>query len=54
MRAFLGSMTGRVFATLLLGDRAGARRLLDAYVRARPELRPYVAREPAFRGLLAP
>ena len=42
------------FATLLLGDSAGARRLLDTYVRARPELRPYVAREPVFRGLLGP
>ena len=42
------------FAALLLGDRADARRLLEAYVRARPELRPYVDREPVFRGLLAP
>jgi tetratricopeptide (TPR) repeat protein len=42
------------FAALLLGDREGARRLLEAYVRAQPELRPYVMREPAFRGLLTP
>jgi hypothetical protein len=42
------------YVTLLLGDRDGARRLLDAYLAARPELRPYVARDAAFRGLVTP
>jgi len=42
------------YVTLLLGDRAGARRLLDAYLAARPELRPYLARDAAFRTLFTP
>jgi TolB-like protein len=39
------------YVVLLLGDRAGARRLLDAYLAARPELRAYVTRDAAFRTL---
>jgi len=39
---------------LLLGDRGRAAALLDSFVAARPALREYAAREPAFRGLLAP
>jgi DNA-binding SARP family transcriptional activator/TolB-like protein len=38
---------------LLLGDRAGARRLLDAYLAEHPSLRPYLARDQLFRDLLA-
>jgi DNA-binding SARP family transcriptional activator/TolB-like protein len=38
---------------LLLGDRAGARRALDAYLAARPTLRPFVERDPLFRPLFA-
>jgi len=41
------------YATLLLGDRAGARRLLDAYLAERPAFRPYLARDVLFRDLLA-
>ncbi|HEX8432125.1 MAG TPA: BTAD domain-containing putative transcriptional regulator [Longimicrobium sp.] len=39
------------YVTLLLGDRAGARRLLEEYLAARPALRPYVARDILFRDL---
>jgi DNA-binding SARP family transcriptional activator/TolB-like protein len=42
------------YATLLMGDSAGARRLIDAYLRARPELREYVARKAALRSLFTP
>ena len=42
------------YVTLLLGDRAGARRLLEEYMAARPALRPYVARDVLFRDLFAP
>jgi DNA-binding SARP family transcriptional activator/TolB-like protein len=42
------------YVTLLLGDRAGARRLLDEYLAARPALRPYVTRDVLFRDLFAP
>jgi len=41
------------YVTLLLGDRAGARRLLEEYLAARPALRPYVARDILFRDLFA-
>jgi DNA-binding SARP family transcriptional activator/TolB-like protein len=56
-----GSPDSRIFflydeayVTLLLGDRAGARRLLDAYLAAHPQLRPTVTRDAAFRGLFTP
>ena len=39
------------YVRLLLGERARAAALLDTFVARRPELREYVAREPAFRGL---
>jgi predicted Zn-dependent protease len=39
---------------LVLGERAEARRLLDEMLAARPALRPYLARDPLFRGLLTP
>ncbi|HYW08269.1 MAG TPA: BTAD domain-containing putative transcriptional regulator [Longimicrobium sp.] len=39
------------YVHLLLGDRAGARRLLEEYLVARPALRPYVARDILFRDL---
>ncbi|HEU0012815.1 MAG TPA: BTAD domain-containing putative transcriptional regulator [Longimicrobium sp.] len=39
------------YVALLLGDRAAARRLLDAYLAERPQLRESVLRDPAFRGL---
>ncbi|MFL5386705.1 MAG: BTAD domain-containing putative transcriptional regulator [Longimicrobiaceae bacterium] len=39
------------YVTLLLGDSAGARRLLDTYLAAHPELRSYVTRDAAFRTL---
>jgi hypothetical protein len=42
------------YATLLMGDRAGARRLIEAYLAARPELREYVARKAALRSLFTP
>jgi DNA-binding SARP family transcriptional activator/TolB-like protein len=42
------------YATLLLGDRAGARRLIDEYLRARPEMREYVTRKAALRSLFTP
>ncbi|CAA9343239.1 MAG: hypothetical protein AVDCRST_MAG68-3156 [uncultured Gemmatimonadetes bacterium] len=42
------------YVTLLLGDRDGARRLLDEYLAARPALRPYVARDILFRDLFSP
>ena len=41
------------YATLLLGDPAGARRLVDAYLAERPAFRPYLARDVLFRDLLA-
>jgi hypothetical protein len=37
-----------------MGDRAGARRLIEAYLAARPELREYVARKAALRSLFTP
>jgi DNA-binding SARP family transcriptional activator/TolB-like protein len=37
---------------LLLGERARSAAVLDTFVSARPDLRDYVARERAFRGLL--
>jgi DNA-binding SARP family transcriptional activator/TolB-like protein len=42
------------YVTLLLGDRAGARRLLDEYIAARPAFRSYVTRDVLFRDLFAP
>jgi DNA-binding SARP family transcriptional activator/TolB-like protein len=39
---------------LLLGDSARSAALLRAFVAARPSLRVYVAREPAFRGVWRP
>jgi hypothetical protein len=42
------------YATLLMGDSAGARRLMDAYLRAYPERREYVARQAALRSLFTP
>jgi DNA-binding SARP family transcriptional activator/TolB-like protein len=42
------------YLKLLLGDRAGAAALLRAYVALHPELREYVAREPAFGGVWRP
>jgi hypothetical protein len=41
------------YVLLLLGDRAGARRLLDRYLAARPSFRAYVARDVLFRDLFA-
>jgi len=41
------------YVSLLLGDRAGARRLLEAYLAVRPTLRSYVARDVLFRDLFA-
>jgi TolB-like protein len=46
-------MLDEAYVTLVLGDRAGARRLLEAYLSARPELRPYLARDILFRDLFA-
>lgn len=40
------------YVRLLLGERGEALRLLDELVRARPALRPFLARDPLFRGLL--
>ncbi|HEX6369167.1 MAG TPA: BTAD domain-containing putative transcriptional regulator [Longimicrobium sp.] len=42
------------YVTLLLGDRAGARRLVDAYLAQSPEMRPNLSRDILFRDLLAP
>jgi DNA-binding SARP family transcriptional activator/TolB-like protein len=42
------------YLQLLLGDRRRGAALLDSFVAARPALRDYAAREPAFRGLLRP
>jgi DNA-binding SARP family transcriptional activator/TolB-like protein/tetratricopeptide (TPR) repeat protein len=42
------------YVRLVLGDRAGARARLDAYLAARPALRPYLARDPLFRDLYRP
>jgi TolB-like protein len=42
------------YVQLLLGDRARAAAQLDTFVAHRPELRAYVARETAFRGLVRP
>lgn len=42
------------YVTLLLGDRAGARRLLEEYIAARPAFRSYVTRDVLFRDLFAP
>jgi TolB-like protein len=67
-RAVLGRLRGQAAASdelrlpllydeayvlLLLGDRAGARRLLDRYLAARPSFRAYVARDVLFRDLFA-
>ena len=41
------------YVSLLLGDRARARRLLEGYLAVRPELRSYVARDILFRDLFA-
>jgi TolB-like protein len=41
------------YVSLLLGDRAGARRLLEGYLAARPAFRPYLARDILFRDLFA-
>jgi hypothetical protein len=41
------------YVSLLLGDRAGARRLLEGYLAVRPELRSYLARDILFRDLFA-
>jgi len=42
------------YVRLVLGERAEARRLLDDMLAARPALRPYLERDPLFRGLLTP
>ncbi|HVH12585.1 MAG TPA: hypothetical protein VM759_06020, partial [Longimicrobium sp.] len=42
------------YVALLLDDRAGARRLLDQYLAARPSFRAYVARDVLFRDLFSP
>jgi tetratricopeptide (TPR) repeat protein len=39
---------------VLLGDREGARQVLERYAAARPAARAYAARTPVFRGLLRP
>ena len=39
------------YLSLLLGERARSAALLDRFVAARPALREYVLREPAFRGV---
>jgi hypothetical protein len=39
------------YVALLIGDRAGARRLLDAYLAERPALRPSITRDGVFRDL---
>ncbi|HLM66220.1 MAG TPA: hypothetical protein VK358_01775, partial [Longimicrobium sp.] len=39
------------YLRLLLGERARSAALLDSFVAARPDLREYVARERAFRGV---
>jgi DNA-binding SARP family transcriptional activator/TolB-like protein len=41
------------YVSLLLGDRAGARRLLEGYLAVRPDFRPYLARDVLFRDLFA-
>jgi serine/threonine-protein kinase len=42
------------YLRLVLGDRAEARRLIAAYVRARPLARDYLARDPLLRALRSP
>lgn len=42
------------YVAVVLGDRAGARRLLDAYLAERPGMRTNLARDVLFRGLVAP
>jgi TolB-like protein len=42
------------YLRLLLGERDSARARLDEMLAARPWLRPYVARDPLFRGLVTP
>jgi DNA-binding SARP family transcriptional activator/TolB-like protein len=44
-------MYDEAYVAVFLGDRAGARRLLDAYLAERPALRAYVARDAVFRDL---
>ncbi|MBV9772738.1 MAG: hypothetical protein JO040_02235 [Gemmatimonadetes bacterium] len=41
------------YVRLLMGERETARRLLDDVLARRPALRPFVARDPLFRGLVA-
>ncbi|HEU0298756.1 MAG TPA: hypothetical protein VFR37_04860, partial [Longimicrobium sp.] len=41
------------YVALFLGDRAGARRLLDRYLAERPAFRASVARDAVFRDLFA-
>ncbi|HLM66039.1 MAG TPA: hypothetical protein VK358_00865, partial [Longimicrobium sp.] len=41
------------YVLLMLGDRDGARARLDAYLAARPAVRPFLARDPLFRTLVS-
>jgi tetratricopeptide (TPR) repeat protein len=42
------------YVRLVLGERDRAKRLLDHMLAARPALRPFLERDPLFRGLLSP